>query len=111
MAAPVAHEGQRAGSAAVLPAGKVQQARMVLADKLAAFPGERLVPASVVPGPSVPRPMGLRSDPQCRADLLKASVVLRLLEPQGEVGSIWRSPLVGGQAEAEALLIPVPQWW
>ena len=111
MAALAAHEEQQAGSAAVLPAGKVQQARMVPADELAAFPWEHLVPALVVPGPSVPRPMGLWSNPQCRADLLKASVVPRSLEPQGEVGSIWRSPVVGGQAEAEALLIPVPQWW
>ena len=95
----------------MLPAGKVQQAGMVPADKPAAFPGEHLVPASVVPGPSVPRPMGLWSDPQCRADLLKVLVVLWSLEPQGEVGSIWRSLVVGGQAEAEALLIPVPQWW
>ena len=69
------------------------------------------MPASVVLGPSVQRPMGLRSDSQCRADLLKVSVVLRSLEPQGEVGSIWRGPVVGGQAEAEALLIPVPQRW
>ena len=84
---------------------------MVPADEPAAFPGERLVPASVVPEPSVQRPMGLRSDPQCWADLLKASVVHRSLEPQGEVGSIWRSPVVGGQAEAEALLVPVPQRW
>ena len=84
---------------------------MVPAGEPAAFPGERLVPALVVPGPSVPRPMGLWSDPQCRVDLLKALVVPRLLEPQGEVGSIWRSPVVGGQAEAEALLIPVPQRW
>ena len=111
MAAPAAHEGQWAGSAAVMPAGKVQQAGMVLADEPAAFPGERLVPASVVPGPSVLRPMGLQSDPQCQADLLKASVVLRLLEPQGEVGYIWRSPVVGGQVEAEALLVPVLQRW
>ena len=111
MAAPVAHEGQWAGSAAVLLAGNVQQAGMVPADKPAAFPGERLVPASVVPGPSVPRPMGLWSDPQCWVDLLKASVVPRSLEPQGEVGSIWRSLVVGDQVEAEALLIPVPQWW
>ena len=84
---------------------------MVLADELTAFPGERLVPASVVPGPSVQRPMGLRSDPQCWADLLKASVVPLSLGPQGEVGPIWRSSVVGGQAEAEALLIPVPQRW
>ena len=69
---------------------------MVLADELAASPGERLVPASVVPGPSVQRPMGLQSDPQCRADLLKVLVVFQSLEPQGEVGSIWRSPVVGG---------------
>ena len=105
MAAPTAREGQRAGSAAVLLAG------MVPADEPAAFPGEHLVTALVVPGPSVPRPMGWQSDPQCRVDLLKASVVLRLLEPQGEVGSIWRCPGVGAQAEAEALLIPVPQRW
>ena len=84
---------------------------MVPADEPAVFPGERLVPASVVLGPSVPRPMGLQSDPQCRADLLKVLVVPWSLEPQGEVGSIWRSPVVGGQVEAEALLIPVPQWW
>ena len=84
---------------------------MVLADEPAAFPGERLVPASVVPGPSVQRPMGLRSDPQCWADLLKASVVPRSLEPQGEVGSIWRSPVVGGQVEVETLLTPLHQWW
>ena len=94
MAALAAHEGQRAGSAAVLLAGKVQQARMVLADEPAAFPGEYWVPALVVRGSSVPRPMGLLSDPQCQADLLKASVVLWSLEPQGEVGSIWRSPVV-----------------
>ena len=84
---------------------------MVPADEPAAFPRERLVPALVVPGPSVQRPMGLWSDPQCRADLLKASVVPWLLEPQGEVGSIWRSLVVGGQVEAEALLIPVHQLW
>ena len=75
MAAPAAREGQRAGSAAVLLAGTV------LADEPAAFPGERLVTTLIVLGPSVPRPMGWRSDPQCRADLLKASVVLRSLEP------------------------------
>ena len=45
MAAPAAHEEQQAGSAAVLPAGKVQQAGAALADELAAFPGECLVPA------------------------------------------------------------------
>ena len=111
MAALAACEGQQAGSAAVPPAGKVQQAGMVPADEPAAFPGERLVPASVVPGPSVLRPMGLQSDPQCQADLLRVLVALQSLEPQGEVGSIWRSPVVGGQAEAEALLIPVPQRW
>ena len=111
MAALAACEGQQTGSVAVLLAGKVQQAGMVPADELAAFPGEHRVPASVVPGPSVLRPMGLRSDPQCWADLLKASVVLQSLEPQGKAGSIWRSPVVGGQAEAEALLIPVPQRW
>ena len=111
MAALAAHEGQWAGYVAVLPAGQVQQAGMVPADEPAAFPGECLVPASVVPGPSVLRPMGLRSDPQCRADLLRTLVVLQSLEPQGEVGSIWRSPVVGGQAEAEALLIPVPKQW
>ena len=88
MAAPAAHEGQRAGSAAVLLAG------MVPADEPTAFPGEHLVTALVVLRPSVPRPMGWQSDPQCRADLLKASVVLQSLEPQGEVGSIWRSPVV-----------------
>ena len=59
MAALAAREGQRAGSAAVLPAGKVRQARMVPADELAAFPGERLVPALVVPGPSVLKAHGL----------------------------------------------------
>ena len=111
MAALAAREGQQAGSAAVLLAGKVQQAGMVPADEPAAFPGGCWVPASVVPGPSVPRPMGLRSDLQCQADLLKVSVVLGSLEPQGEVGSIWRSPVVGAQAEAEALLVPVPQQW
>ena len=105
MAALAAHEGKRAGSAAVQLAG------MVPADELAVFLGERLVTALIVPGPSVPRPMGWPSDPQCWADLLKVSVVLWSLEPQGEVGSIWRSPVVGAQAEAEALLIPVPQWW
>ena len=84
---------------------------MVLADEPAAFPGEHLVPASVVLGPSVQKPMGLWSDPQCRADLLKVSVVPRSLEPQGEVGSIWRSPVVGGQAEAKTLLTPVHQRW
>ena len=84
---------------------------MVPADELAAFPGGRLVPASVVPGPFVPRPMGLWSVFKCQVDLLKASVVPRSLEPPGEVGSIWRSPVVGGQAEAEALLVPVPQRW
>ena len=94
MAAPAAHEGQWACSAAALLAGKVQQAGMVPADESAAFPGEYWVPASVVLGPSVPRPMGLRSDPHCQADLLKVSVALRSLEPQGEVGSIWRSPVV-----------------
>ena len=111
MAAPAAREGQWAGSVAVLLAGKVQQAGMVPADEPAAFPGEHWVPALVVPEPSVLGPMGLRSDPQCRADLLKALVVLRSLEPQGEVGSIWRSPVVGVQVEVEALLIPVPQQW
>ena len=84
---------------------------MVPADEPAAFPGEHLVPALVVLGPSVQRPMGLRPDRQCWADLLKASVVPQSLEPQGEVGSIWRSLVVGGQAEVEALLIPVPQQW
>ena len=84
---------------------------MVQADEVAVFPGEHLVPALVVPGPSVQRPMGLWSDPQGWWDLLKVSVVPRSLEPQGEVGSIWRSPVVGGQAEVEILLIPVPQRW
>ena len=105
MAARPAREGQQAGSATVQLAG------MVSADEPAAFPGEHLVTALVVPGPSVPRPMGWRSDPQCWVDLLKASVVLRSLEPQGEEDSIWRSLVVGAQAEAEALLIPVPQQW
>ena len=105
MAAPAAREGQRAGSAAVLLPGTVP------ADEPTAFTGERSVTALVVLGPSVPRPMGWQSDPQCQADLLKASVVLQSLEPQGEVGFIWRSPVVGAQAEAEALLIPVPQRW
>ena len=105
MAARPAREGQWAGSAAVQLAG------MVPGDEPAVFPGERLVTALVVPGPSVLRPMGWWSDPQCRADLLKASVVLWSLEPQGEVGSIWKSPVVGAQAEAEALLISVPQRW
>ena len=84
---------------------------MVQADDPAAFPGECLVTALVVPGPSVPRPMGGWADPRCWADLLKALVVLQSLEPQGEVNSIWRSPVVGAQAEAKALLIPVPQRW
>ena len=105
MAALAACEGQWAGSAAVLLAGTVP------ADEPAVFPGEHLVTALVVPGPSVPRPMGWQSDPQCRVDLLKASVVLRSLEPQGEVGSIWRSLVVGATVEVEALLIPVPQRW
>ena len=81
------------------------------ADELAVLPGERLVSASAVLGPSVQRPMGLWSDLQCQAEPLKESVVPWLLEPQGEVGSIWRSPVVGGQAEAETLLAPVHQWW
>ena len=92
MTAPAALEEQQVSSVAVLPAGKVWQAGMVPADEPAALPGECLVSALAVLGPSVQRPMGLRSDLQCRADLLKASVVLQLLEPQGEVGSIWRSP-------------------
>ena len=108
---PAAHEGQQPGTAAVQLAAKVRQARMVPADEPAAFPQEHLVTALVVPGPSVLRPMGGRADPQCRVDLLKVSVVLRSLEPQGEVGSIWRSPVVGAQAEVKALLIPVPQRW
>ena len=111
MAALAAHEEQWAGSVAVLPAGKVQQAGAALADELAAFPGKCLVPASVVPGPFVPRPMGLLFVFQCWADLPKASVVPRSLEPQGEVGSIWRNLVGEGQVEAEALLIPVPQRW
>ena len=45
MAALAAHEEQQAGSAAVLPAGKVQQAGVASADELAVFPGEHLVPA------------------------------------------------------------------
>ena len=69
------------------------------------------MPALVVPGPFVPRPMGLLSVFQCRVDLPKASVVPWSLEPQGEVGSIWRSPVGGGQVEAEALLAPVSQRW
>ena len=111
MAAPAVHEGSQAGSAAGQLAGEVQQAGMVQADEPAAFPGECLVTALVVPGPSVPRPMGKQADPRCRAGLLKASVVLWLLEPLGEVGSIWRSLVVGAQAEAKALFIPVPQRW
>ena len=111
MAAPTALEEQPVGSAAVLPAGKVWQAGMVPADEPAVLPGERLVSASAVLGPSVQRPMGLWSDLICRAEPLKASVVPQSLEPQGEVGSIWRSPVVGAQAEAEELLVPVPQWW
>ena len=99
MAALAAHEEQRAGSAAVLPAGKVQQARAALVEELATFPGEHLVPVSVVLGPFVPRPMGL------------LSVVPQSLEPPREVCSIWRNPVGGGQVEAEALLIPVPQQW
>ena len=84
---------------------------MVLTDEPAAFPGERLVSMSVVPGPSVQRPMGLQSDPQCWVELLKASVVPWSLEPQGEVGSTWRNPVVGGQVEVETLLTPVHQQW
>ena len=84
---------------------------MVPADEPAVLPGEHLVSASAVPGPSVQRPMGLWSDLQCRAEPLKASVVPRSLEPQGEVGSIWRSPVVGGQVEVETLLTPVHQRW
>ena len=45
MAALAAHEEQQADSVAMLPAGKVQQAGAALADELAAFPGEHLVPA------------------------------------------------------------------
>ena len=89
MAAPAAREEQQACSAAVLPAGKVRQVGAASADEVAAFPGERSVSAWVVPGPFDPRPMGLLSVFQCLADLLKASVVRRLLEPQGEVGSNW----------------------
>ena len=111
MVALAAREGEQAVSVAVQLAGKVQQAGMVQADEPAAFPGEHLVTALVVLGPSVPRPMGGQADPQCRADLLKVLVVLWSLEPQGEVGSIWRSPVVGAQVEAKALLIPVPQRW
>ena len=77
---------------------------MVLADEPAAFPGECLVPALVGQGPSVPRPMGWQPDSQCWVDLLKASVAL----PQGEVGSSWRSLVLGGQVEA-ALLVTVHQ--
>ena len=83
---------------------------MVPADEPAALPGERLVSASAVLGPSVQRPMGLRSGLQCWAEPLKVSVV-QSLEPEGEVGSIWRSPVVGAQAEAETLLVPVHQRW
>ena len=108
---PAVHEGQQAGSAAGQLAGEVRQAGMVQADEPAAFPGERFMTALVVLGPSVPRPMGGWADPQCRVDLLKVLVVLRSLEPQGEVGSIWRSPVVGAQVEAKALPVPVPQRW
>ena len=89
MAVPAAHEEQQAGSVAVLPAGKVQQAGAALADEVAAFPGEHLASAWAVPGPFDLRPMGLLSVFQCRADLLKVLVVPRLLEPQAEVGSNW----------------------
>ena len=84
---------------------------MVPADELAALPGEHLVSALAVLGPSVQRPMGLQSNLQCRAEPLKALVVPRSLEPQGEVGSIWRSPVVGGQVGVETLLAPVHQRW
>ena len=89
MAALAAHEEQQAGSVAVLPAGKVRQAGAALAGEVAAFPRECSASAWAVPGPFDPRPMGLLSVFQCRADLLKVSVVPRLLEPQGEVGSNW----------------------
>ena len=84
---------------------------MVPADEPAVLPGERLVSASAVSGPSVQRPMGSRSDLQCWVEPLKASVVPQSLEPQGEVGSIWRSLVVENQGEAETLLAPVHQWW
>ena len=109
MAAPAVLEEQQVDSVAVLPAGKVWQAGMVLADEPAVLPGEHLVSASAVPGPSVQRPIGLWSDLQCQAEPLKVSVVPQLLEPQG--GSIWRSLVVGGQAEVETLLTPVHQRW
>ena len=89
MAAAAAHEEPQAGSVAVLPAGKVRQAGAALADEVAVFPGEHSAPAWVVPGPFDPRPMGLLSVFQCRADLLKVSAIPQLLEPQGEVGSNW----------------------
>ena len=82
-----AHEEWQAGSVAVLPAGKVRQAGAVSADEMAVFPGEHSAPAWEVLGPFDPRPMGLWSVFQCWADLLKASIVPRLLEPQEEVGS------------------------
>ena len=89
MAAPAAHEEQQAGSVAVLPAGKVWQTSAASTDEVAAFPGKRLASAWAVLGPIDLRPMGLLSVFQCRADLLKVSVVPRLLEPQREVGSNW----------------------
>ena len=75
MAAPAAHEEQQAGSAAVLPAGKVRQAGVASADEVAAFPGERSASAWAVLGPFDLRPMGLLSVFLCQADLLKASIV------------------------------------
>ena len=84
MAAPAVCEEQQAGSAAVLPAGKVQQA-----DEVAAFPGEHSVPAWVVLGPFDPGPTGLLSVFLCWVDLPKMLVVPWLLEPQGEVGFNW----------------------
>ena len=89
MAAPAAHEEQQAGSVAVLPASKVQQAGAALTDEVAAFHGECLASAWAVLGPFDLRPMGLLSVFQCRVDLLKVLVVPQLLEPQREVGSNW----------------------
>ena len=89
MAEPAACEEQQAGSAAVLPAGKVRQAGVTSADEVAAFPGEHSASVWAVPGPFDPRPMGLLSVFQCRVDFLKVPVVPRLLEPQGEVGFNW----------------------
>ena len=89
MAAPAAHEEQQAGSAAVLPAGKVRQTGAASADEVAVFPGEHSASAWVVPGPFDPRPMGLLSVFQCWVDLLKVSVVPQSVEPQGKVDSNW----------------------